>query len=62
MRESKAKAELDALQSKVNPHFLYNALNSIADLSITDGKKGRRMTIALAFDSRILLNSSSLEE
>src|SRR5690606_8815098 len=36
LRELKAKAELDALHSKVNPHFLYNALNSIADLSITD--------------------------
>src|SRR6266487_4090554 len=40
----KTKAELDALHSKINPHFLYNALNSIADLSITDGKKAREMT------------------
>ncbi|MBK7289957.1 MAG: histidine kinase [Chitinophagaceae bacterium] len=59
MRESKAKAELDALQSKVNPHFLYNALNSIADLSITDGKKGRRMTIALADLFRYSINYSN---
>jgi sensor histidine kinase YesM len=44
----KTKAELDALHSKINPHFLYNALNSIADLSITDGKKARKMTIALS--------------
>ncbi len=56
MRELKSKAELDALQSKVNPHFLYNALNSIADLSITDGKKGRRMTIALADLFRYSIN------
>jgi two-component system, LytTR family, sensor kinase len=47
-RELKTKAELDALHSKVNPHFLYNALNSIADLSINDGRKARQMTIALA--------------
>jgi LytS/YehU family sensor histidine kinase len=59
MRESKAKAELDALQSKVNPHFLYNALNSIADLSITDGKKGRKMTIALADLFRYSINYSN---
>ncbi|OSZ77660.1 hypothetical protein CAP36_14945 [Chitinophagaceae bacterium IBVUCB2] len=58
LRELKVKAELDALHSKVNPHFLYNALNSIADLSITDGKKARRMTIALADLFRYSINYS----
>ena len=58
LRELKAKAELDALHSKVNPHFLYNALNSIADLSITDGKKARKMTIALADLFRYSINYS----
>lgn len=58
LRELKTKAELDALHSKVNPHFLYNALNSIADLSITDGKKARRMTIALADLFRYSINYS----
>jgi len=52
----KTKAELDALHSKVNPHFLYNALNSIADLSITDNKKARQMTIALADLFRYSIN------
>lgn len=55
----KTKAELDALHSKVNPHFLYNALNSIADLSITDGKKARQMTIALADLFRYSINYSN---
>jgi two-component system, LytTR family, sensor kinase len=59
LRELKAKAELDALHSKVNPHFLYNALNSIADLSITDGKKARKMTVALADLFRYSINYSS---
>ncbi len=58
LRELKSKAELDALHSKVNPHFLYNALNSIADLSITDGKKARKMTIALADLFRYSINYS----
>ena len=58
LRELKSKAELDALHSKVNPHFLYNALNSIADLSITDGKKARNMTIALADLFRYSINYS----
>lgn len=55
----KTKAELETLHSKVNPHFLYNALNSIADLSITDGKKARRMTIALADLFRYSINYSN---
>jgi len=55
----KTKAELETLHSKVNPHFLYNALNSIADLSITDGKKARRMTIALADLFRFSINYSN---
>lgn len=52
----KTKAELDALHSKVNPHFLYNALNSIADLAVTDGRKARKMTIALADLFRYSIN------
>jgi len=55
----KTKAELDALHSKINPHFLYNALNSIADLSITDGKKARKMTVALADLFRYSINYSN---
>lgn len=58
LRELKTKAELDALHSKINPHFLYNALNSIADLSVTDGKKARKMTIALADLFRYSINYS----
>jgi len=55
----KNKAELDALHSKINPHFLYNALNSIADLSVTDGRKARKMTIALADLFRYSINYSN---
>jgi LytS/YehU family sensor histidine kinase len=58
LQELKTKAELDALHSKINPHFLYNALNSIADLSITDGRKARNMTIALADLFRYSINYS----
>ncbi len=58
LQQLKTKAELDALHSKINPHFLYNALNSIADLAVTDGKKARKMTIALADLFRYSINYS----
>ncbi|MBC7892086.1 MAG: histidine kinase, partial [Sphingobacteriaceae bacterium] len=40
--------ELDALQAKINPHFLYNALNSIASLVHLDPDKAEEMTLLLS--------------
>lgn len=54
--ELKTRAELEALQSKINPHFLYNALNAIADLSLVDGRKARDMTLALSDMFRYSIN------
>lgn len=59
LNEQKTKAELDALQAKVNPHFLYNTLNSIAELSLHQGAKARQMTIALAELFRYSLNKKN---
>lgn len=44
----KSKAELQALQSSINPHFLYNALNSIASLAQQDATKTEQMALALS--------------
>lgn len=41
-------AELQSLQAKINPHFLYNALNSIASLATTDAKKTEQMALGLS--------------
>ena len=48
LEKLKTRAELDALQAKINPHFLYNALNSIASLVHTDAEKAEEMTMLLA--------------
>lgn len=42
------EAELKALRSQINPHFLFNSLNSISALTATDPKAARRMTELLA--------------
>jgi len=39
MKELKNQAELNALHSRINPHFLYNSLNSIAVLAHTNPDK-----------------------
>ncbi|KLU62465.1 sensor histidine kinase YehU [Peptococcaceae bacterium CEB3] len=41
------KAELKALQAQINPHFLFNALNTIVSLVRTDGEKARKLLIQL---------------
>jgi len=61
------KANLEALQSKINPHFLCNSLNSIAELISIYPDKAEEMTVKLAhlFHSTLKFNSdafSSLEE
>lgn len=33
------EAQLEALMSKINPHFLYNTLDSIRMMAVTEGKK-----------------------
>ncbi|MDI9869663.1 sensor histidine kinase [Flectobacillus roseus] len=48
LRELKAKAELKSLQSQINPHFLYNSLNSIASLAPIDALKTQKMAHSLS--------------
>lgn len=42
------EAELRALKAQINPHFLFNSLNSIAALTKTDPAKAREMCIGLS--------------
>jgi two-component system, LytTR family, sensor kinase len=42
------EAELSALKSQINPHFLFNSLNSISSLTMTDPEKAQEMVIKLS--------------
>ncbi|MDB5242455.1 MAG: signal transduction histidine kinase LytS [Spirosoma sp.] len=48
LEKLKTRAELDALQAKINPHFLYNALNSIASLVHENPDQAEEMTLLLS--------------
>jgi LytS/YehU family sensor histidine kinase len=42
------EAELRMLRTQIDPHFLFNSLNSISALTSVDAKAARRMTLELA--------------
>jgi len=48
--------EIKMLRSQINPHFLFNCLNSISSLTITDPEKAREMVIKLSDFMRYALS------
>lgn len=61
LQQLKIKAELEALRAKVNPHFLFNTLNSIASLIPVDPGKAETMVQKLAHLFRFTLEASHHE-
>jgi two-component system, LytTR family, sensor kinase len=51
-------ARMEALQNQINPHFLFNTLNSVSSLVRFDPDSARELIIKLATILRRLLNSS----
>lgn len=47
-KKLRRKAELRALQSQVNPHFLYNALNTISYICQENSDRARELILTLA--------------
>ncbi len=54
-------AELRALRAQLNPHFLYNSLNSISALTTIDPEGARRMCVLLGDFLRKTLKVSALD-
>lgn len=48
LEKLKTKAQLNALEARINPHFLYNSLNSITGLIHDNPDKAEEMTIQLS--------------
>ncbi len=54
--------EMSFLQAQIKPHFLYNALNAIANVSEKDGKKASKLIIDLAIYLRGSLEFNNLDK
>jgi two-component system, LytTR family, sensor kinase len=56
------EAELHALKSQINPHFLFNSLNSISSLTMSDPQKAQEMVINLSTLMRYSLKFNQKEK
>ncbi len=54
-------AELRMLKSQINPHFIFNSLNSISALTISKGEQAREMVIKLSDFLRYSLGKGNEE-
>jgi sensor histidine kinase YesM len=59
LREEALRAELKALQAQINPHFLFNALGALAELTRIDAEAAETLVQDLAHLLRYSLRSSS---
>ncbi len=57
-KELKFKSDLNALQARINPHFLYNALNSLASLTHIDSDRTEKMALSLSKLFRYNINKT----
>jgi two-component system, LytTR family, sensor kinase len=53
------ESELNMLKSQINPHFLFNSLNSISSLTVADGLKAREMLVKLSDFLRYSVSTNS---
>lgn len=61
LQQLKTKAELKALRAKVNPHFLFNTLNSISSLIYIDQAKAEEMLQKISHLFRYAFGASEKE-
>ena len=56
------EAELKSLKYQINPHFIFNSLNSISSLTISDPQKAQEMTIKLSSFLRSTLSKNEKQK
>ena len=62
LREGLAQAQLDALRAQLNPHFLFNTLNTISVLMSEDVVAANRMLLRLGDLLRTSLTTAATQE
>ena len=61
LERAKAEAELEALKNQIDPHFMFNSLNSLSYLIDQDQTKAKHFTESLAEVYRYILSNKDRE-
>ncbi len=61
LERAKAEAELEALKNQIDPHFMFNSLNSLSYLIDQDQSKAKHFTESLAEVYRYILSNKDRE-
>ena len=61
LERAKAEAELEALKNQIDPHFIFNSLNTLSHLIEQDPKKARQFNDNLADVYRYILQNKARE-
>jgi LytS/YehU family sensor histidine kinase len=56
------EAELKSLKYQINPHFIFNSLNSISSLTLSNPQKAQEMTIKLSSFLRSTLSKNERQK
>ena len=62
LRNLVRESELNLLKSQINPHFLFNSLNSISSLTLSDPEKAQEMVVKLSDLMRYSLTQKGNEK
>lgn len=61
LREKLKEAELKSLRAQINPHFLFNSLNSLSSLTILDPERANEMVLKISEYLRYMLSHEGTE-
>lgn len=61
LEKQRALAQLEALKSQLNPHFLFNSLNTLSSLTLSDPVKARESIRQLAKVYRYVLENRQID-
>lgn len=61
LQQEKAQAELATLKAQINPHFIFNTLNTIHGLSYMDVEDSRKALVDLSKMMRYMMNEDQQE-
>ncbi|MEZ4953494.1 MAG: histidine kinase [Saprospiraceae bacterium] len=62
LEKEKTVAELNALKTQINPHFLFNSLNNLYSLSLDNDKRTPRIILRLSEMMRYLLYETEVQK